>query len=139
MTAGRVGGYSVACLVLTLCLTFKASPVYAQANLSWWPGTAVTLPEGAWGKGLFDPLRHGQTENLEWAIHPVLFALLPNLALKLSLNDLSEWRLATRASFSFPTPLLRFLTREGTGGILSPDPTIERSPSFSCHISHSVL
>ena len=93
-------------------------------NTPWSAGTAYTLPKGRWEKGLFQPLRYGQTERLEWATHPVLDLVMPNLRVKVAHRKFKGWDLATRWGFHYPTPLLRLVRRWDIGGLISPDPDI---------------
>ncbi|MCH7939423.1 MAG: hypothetical protein IID13_06730 [Candidatus Marinimicrobia bacterium] len=94
----------------------------------WYSGTARLLPEGRKVSGLFEPLRYGRSERLEWSLNPVLALVIPNMAVKLARNELGGWQRAWRISGHYPTLLLRTLTREGTAGLLAPDPTIPQVP-----------
>jgi hypothetical protein len=91
-------------------------PWFSSSN-----GSAQLLPKGRWTIGLFQPLRYGASQRVELSAHPLLFPLLPNLSLKWSHHPAGPWLIASRHSFYDPTPLLRFLRREGTGGIVSPE------------------
>jgi hypothetical protein len=103
-------------------------PVVPADNAPWWTGTAYTLPAGRWEKGLFQPLRYGQTERLEWATHPVLNLVVPNLRVKVAHREFKGWSLATRHGFHYPTPLLRLVRRPGIGGLISPERDIPDIP-----------
>ena len=74
--------------------------------------------------GLFGPLRYGVDDSLEVELHPILTFLTPHLAVKKQLQDIGSWNFAIRQSLSYPTPLLRILSRGGIGGILPPDSEI---------------
>ncbi len=102
--------------------------VLEARNAPWSAGTAYTLPEGRWEKGLFQPLRYGQTERLEWATHPVLNLVVPNLRVKVAHREFRGWALATRHGFHYPTPLLRLVKRPGIGGLISPESDIPDIP-----------
>lgn len=113
---------------LATILLLSGNLILAQENRPWWSGSAYTLPQGRWEIGLFQPLRYGQTDRLEWSTHPVLNLVIPNLTVKLAHGDKAGWVVASRHSLRYPTPLLRLVAREGIGGILAPDPDIEKFP-----------
>ncbi len=100
----------------------------AQENRSWSAGTAYTIPQGRWETGLFQPVRYATTDLREWIVHPILFPVFPNIAIKQYWQDWRGGQLSYRLGFQYPTPLLRLLRREGTGGILAPDATIPKRP-----------
>jgi hypothetical protein len=87
-------------------------------------GTARVLPAGRVETGVFQPTRIGlsvRSVEAELSLHPLLFFVMPNVGAKLSLGRVGALRVATEQALSYPTPLLRLLSREGTGGILPPD------------------
>ena len=116
------------CSALVSSLLILASVSAASDNAPWSTGTAYTLPAGRWEKGLFQPLRYGQTERLEWATHPVLNLVVPNLRVKVAHREFKGWTLATRHGFHYPTPLLRLVRRPGIGGLISPEDDIPDIP-----------
>ncbi|UCH63226.1 MAG: hypothetical protein JSU77_01890 [Fidelibacterota bacterium] len=115
-------------IALVCSLLMLASASMASDNASWSSGTAYTLPSGRWEKGLFQPLRYGQTGRLEWATHPVLNLVVPNLRIKVAHREFKGWSLATRHGFHYPTPLLRLVKRPGIGGLISPESDIPEIP-----------
>ncbi len=88
---------------------------------NWSSGTAYLLPAGRWEIGIFQALRYGYSESLEFSTHPLAFFLMPNLNAKWSHGFYKGFKIATRHSLYYPTPLLRTISREGTGGIISPE------------------
>ncbi|MFC1480806.1 hypothetical protein ACFL6E_00995 [Candidatus Neomarinimicrobiota bacterium] len=103
-------------------------PLSAQENRNWSAGTAYTIPQGRRETGLFQPLRNATTNTREWIIKPIIFPVFPNIAYK---QQLQQWRggqLSYKLGFQYPTLLLRMIRKEGTGGILAPDPTIPQMP-----------
>jgi hypothetical protein len=109
-------------LIVTLAITALLVPVGAQARPARWStGTAHTLPKGRLEVGLFQPLRYGATDSFELSTHPLLNAVMPNWAVKTSVFDAGEWSAAVSHGVHYPTPLLRLLSREGTGGVLPSD------------------
>lgn len=87
----------------------------------WTSGTAYTMPAGRWEVGLFQSLRHAGSESVEWSTHPLAFFLIPNLSVKWSHGSQNGFQIATRHSLTYPTPLLRLLSRKGIGGLISPE------------------
>jgi hypothetical protein len=87
----------------------------------WSSGSAYILPVGRIEVGLFQPLRYGFSNSLEFSTHPLVNILMPNFKVKWSHNFVKKITVATQHSFYYPTPLLRTIAREGTGGIISPE------------------
>ena len=110
---------------LCLCTLFAgllAAPAHAGAGTT--HGTASVLADGEWEVGLYAPLRRGMGDGLEVSIHPLIAILSPHLAVKKVWKPEGEWMVASRHSLMYPTPLLRSLAREGTGGIIVADAVI---------------
>ena len=101
-------------------LAWAGTAIRAE-NVIWNSAAAHTLPKGRWEIGLFQPLRYGQTDHLEWSTHPIMNLVIPNLSVKIAHGDGAGWQLATRHQLHYPTPLLRLVSREGTGGLIAPD------------------
>ncbi|MEE9167751.1 MAG: hypothetical protein V3U24_09890 [Candidatus Neomarinimicrobiota bacterium] len=126
------------CRKIFALLLLTATVAAPAAEREWSTGTAHTLPRGRYEIGLFQPLRYGQTEYVEWSTHPILFIKMPNIRVKISHSTFSGWKVATRHSLVYPTPLLRLLRVKGfgiqaladmdVGGIISDDPTIPQIP-----------
>lgn len=116
MNGRRVRPMVVTVVLWAACI----SAVWAE-NAAWSSGAAHTLPKGRWEVGLFQPLRYGQTDRLEWSTHPIMNLVIPNLSVKIAHGDRAGWQLATRYQLHYPTPLLRLVSREGTGGLIAPD------------------
>ena len=89
--------------------------------LNWSSGTAYSLPAGRIEVGMFQPLRYGLSESLEMSIHPLVGILMPNFSLKWSHNRFGGFTFATRHSLTYPTFLLRTISKEGIGGMISPE------------------
>ena len=87
-------------------------------------GTAETLKEGRWEMGLFQPLRWGVAEGLELSTYPLTSFVSPNLELKRAYKKRGNVRMASSFGITYPTYLLRLLSREGTAGIFPPDAEI---------------
>ncbi len=114
------------CRGLTIVLTAFAlalltTDASAQIREEWSGRRAETVSKGRWEVGIFAPLRYGLTDDVELAAHPLAFFVVPNLTAKVSWTDDRPWRIGTRHGVHYPTPLLRMLSREGSGGILPAD------------------
>ncbi len=85
------------------------------------PGTAYTLPAGRFEVGLFGPLRWGLSDDLELSAHPLWFFTWPAVTAKKQLYHGGRLTVATSHSLEIPTPFLRLIQVEGTGGIIPTD------------------
>lgn len=83
--------------------------------------TALTVGEDRVEVGVFAPLRYGLTDRLELSTHPLWFLVAPNLEARVGWLDRGGFALASAHAILYPTPLMRLLSREGTGGIVPPD------------------
>ncbi len=108
------------CFVIYLTV-LNVGPLFAQDSLpsqrNWSNGTAYLLPQGRFEVGIFQPLRYGIKDNVELSVFPIMFFVDPNITVKWKQNE----GVATRHSFYYPTPILRLMTKEGTGGLISPE------------------
>lgn len=120
-------------VISILILLFLSSVIYGQNTNTriWSEGSAYILPKKRVEIGLFQPLRYGQSERFEWSTHPIYFFIIPNFNLKWSHNYYNDFAIATRYSAYYPTLLMRTISREGTGGIISPEFDIPHMLGFS--------
>ena len=114
-------------MIVCAAVMATAAPSPGEPHI-WTSKRAHTLAQGRWEKGLFDYLRYGHTDRLEWATHPVLALAVPNLKVKIGYGTYREWRIAAQYAVHYPTPLMRVLRREGIGGVIAPDPDIDDIP-----------
>jgi len=85
------------------------------------PGTAYTLPAGRFEVGVFGPLRWGFSDTLELSAHPVWFFTWPGVTAKKQLYHGGRLTVASSHSLEVPTPFLRLIQVEGTGGLIPTD------------------
>lgn len=109
-------------LLCALFVGLLSLPAHAGAGTT--HGTATVLEDGEWEVGMYAPVRRGMGDGLELSIHPLIALLSPHLAVKKTWSPRGEWDVGSRHSLMYPTPLLRNLAREGTGGIIVADATI---------------
>jgi hypothetical protein len=115
----------IACSVGMLISFFVVQSAFSQApaqfHKNWLSGTAFLLPEGRMEIGIFQPLRYGWSRSIEFSIHPLAAFIIPNLSIKWSHGQKSGHIYATRHSITYPTLLLRTVSKEGIGGLISPE------------------
>ncbi|MBU1243233.1 hypothetical protein KJ612_08530 [Myxococcota bacterium] len=99
-------------------------PRFEPATRRFSPGTAYTLPAGRFETGVFGPLRYGLTDDLELSAHPLWFFVWPGVTAKKQWMHHGAWTIATSHSLEVPTPFLRLIQVDGTGGIIPTDNTI---------------
>ena len=92
--------------------------IYAQ-DKNWSSGTAYSLNKGQWETGLFQPLRYGLSDSRDIAIHPFFAIMIPNFLIKQSWKEINGWKISSRHSANYPTPLLRSITGSGKFKIVS--------------------
>ena len=85
---------------------------------NWTAGTAHTSPKGTMEVGLFNPLKYAVSDDTELATFPIDNLLFPNLAIKHQWKQNASWAFASQHSLSYPSLLLKTISREGSGGIL---------------------
>ena len=115
-----VSGSVVLLLYFLVGQSILAQPI-DQIHSNWYSGTALILPPGRMEIGIFQPLRYGWSKSIEFTIHPLAAFIIPNLSLKWSHGQRSQYFYATRHSISYPTLLLRTVSKEGIGGLISPE------------------
>ena len=111
-------------IIILLCLVQFS---WAFSNFT---NTAFNLKEGQYQVGIFSPLDYGYSDSLQLSTHPLLFFVMPNFDVKWLHSGFEGWQWASEHRFFAPTYLLRVLTREGTGGIISPEFDIPQMVAF---------
>jgi len=108
--------------IVVLCFSLFSSVASAGAGTT--HGTASVLEKGEWELGMYAPLRRGIGNGIELSMHPLVALRSPHLALKKAWQTDGDWQITSRHSLLYPTPLLRTLSKEGTGGIIVADAVI---------------
>lgn len=98
------------------------------------PGTARTVAPGRAELGVFGPLRLGLTGQVELSLHPALALVAPHLDATVAWGEALGLELASRHGLLYPTPLMRLLSREGTGGLVPHDVTYPHLLATSHHL-----
>ena len=79
--------------------------------------SAYLLEKGDHEIGLFQPLRWGYSENIEFSTHPILMFTMPNFSLKIKYE---KYGITSRHRFVYPTPLMRIFQKKGMFGLITP-------------------
>ncbi|MBN1481040.1 hypothetical protein EH223_01100 [candidate division KSB1 bacterium] len=110
-----------ALLVFSINLSGQSLDVINLGWQNWSIGTAQVLPQQRVEIGVFQPLRYGYSEKMEFSVHPLLFFVAPNFDIKRKHAEIGGISLASLHGLSYPTWLMRLLAREGIGGLISPE------------------
>jgi hypothetical protein len=133
-TAMKIARHRLIIILLSGLILGSAILAQEENTRLWSAGSAYLLPQKRVEIGLFQPLRYGYSKNIEWSSHPLYFFIIPNFSLKWSHGFYRNFALTTRHSLFYPTVLLRALSREGTGGIISPEFNIPHMLAFNNEI-----
>lgn len=109
---------SLLILVFTITAVTAQEPDPGPSNSS---GTAYLMPAHTWECGINQPYRHRLSPKIELFTYAFKFPLSPNAGIKVGLGQKGNFLLASEHALNFPTPLLNVISREGIGGVLSPE------------------
>lgn len=84
-------------------------------------GTARMPEAGRVEVGVLAPLRWAPSDGAELSLHPLAFFVAPHADVKLGWGEPGGVALATVHGLAYPTPLMRLLARQGTGGLVPDD------------------
>jgi hypothetical protein len=110
----------LAALLTALFLAVAPRPASATDFAA---GSARLLDPGRFEVGVFGSLRYGLTDRVELSTHPLWLFVAPNVEAKIRWGAPAAFEVASTHALLYPTPLMRLLAREGTGGLLPPDVT----------------
>ncbi len=111
------------------------APLLSRADTAEWSSdTARVLPARRLEVGVFAPLRLGIRDRYEISIHPGWALVAPHLDGKIAWLRWRTLSLASAHGIIYPTPLVRLLSREGTGGIVPADVTFPHVIGTSHHL-----
>ena len=79
--------------------------------------SAHLLEKGNSEIGLFQPLRWGYSENIEFSTHPISMFTMPNFSVKIRHE---KYGITSRHRFVYPTPLMRIFQKKGKFGLITP-------------------
>ncbi len=111
------------------------APLLASADTAEWSAdTARVLPDRRLEVGVFAPLRLGIRDRYEISLHPGWALVAPQVDGKIAWLRWRSLSLASAHGVLYPTPLMRLLSREGTGGIVPADVTYPHIIATSQHL-----
>ncbi len=117
-------------IFLTVIIISSISLSNAQ-TVKWSNNTADVLEQGRKEIGIFAPFKTGLKNNSEIAVHPILFFIIPNVTYKKQWKSTENYRFSSTHTFTYPTFLLKMLSRNGAGGILPATSTIPQLFKFN--------
>ena len=113
---------SILCILLFLSETLiNAQNLALPVRDRWSSNTAYLMPSGKWESGIFQPLRYGLNNKLEIHSNSIVLPLIPNAGIKIALGSRDGFVFASDHIFSSPTIFLKFVSRKGIGGLISPE------------------
>lgn len=104
---------------IILIFAFLSNFVYSQKIEQVSGKTAFIIPAKSYEIGIFQPLKIGIAHEYEISTHPIAFFVSPNLQVKRYLKEWRRFCISTQHTIYYPTPLLKMIAREGTGGIIA--------------------
>jgi hypothetical protein len=88
---------------------------------TWSFNTAYLMPAHKWECGLYQPFRYGLSNKLEIHANAIIFPLIPNAGIKIALGSRNGFVFASDHFISSQTVFLKVVSREGIGGLISPE------------------
>jgi hypothetical protein len=125
---------SILCLLIICCVNV----LHAQDKSlleKWSYNTAYLMRAGKWESGIVQPFRYGINNKLEIRSNILMCPLIPNAGIKVALGSKKDFVFSSEHLLSIPSPFLNFISRSGTGGLISP----EYSFSFIMAVSNSLV
>lgn len=125
-------------LIISISILFIAGILHAQDEpllKKWSYNSAYLMPAGKWESGIFQPFRYGINQKLEVYTNVLMLPFIPEAGAKIAWGNKSDFDIASEHSLSTPTPFLNFISRKGTGGLISP----EYDFSFILSVSNSII
>ncbi len=110
-------------IIMSFLILFaiQAFPQNSSQENRWSYNSSYLMRAGKWESGLLQPFRYGISDKLEISTNALILPVLPNAGIKLSLGERCGFRLASEHSLSVPSVFLNFVSRKGTGGLISPE------------------
>ncbi len=127
-------------LPVALALGLVSAPPEAKAQTAHFaPDTARTLGKGRAEAGVFQRLRIGLSDRVELAAHPLVLFAAPHVGAKVRWTEGTTTTISTRHTADWPTPLMSYLAKEGTLGLLPPDEEVPQILGTSHHVLVSMV
>ncbi len=110
--------------LVVFTITLLCNNLNAQDSLQfkyWTAETAITIPKHRFELGIFDESRYGLTDNCEISSHLIKSFLMPTIKIKKYWGNYKGLIIATQHGLFYPSPFMRTVAMEGTGGLISPE------------------
>lgn len=117
-------------IIFLSSLPLSAFDTLGLQDQTWSIGTAELLPQRRVEIGVFQPLRYGVSDKLEFSTHPLLFFVMPNFDIKWAHGKYGGFKIASAHGFTYPSMLMNLVAKEGIGGLISPEFDIPHILSF---------
>jgi hypothetical protein len=88
---------------------------------TWSFNTAYLMPAHKWECGIYQPFRYGLSNKLEIHANAIILPLIPNAGIKVALGSHDGFVFASDHFISSQTIFLNVVSREGIGGLISPE------------------
>ncbi len=125
-------------LILILIVLFSLKIVGNQKTTTIWnTGQADTIEKGRFEVGIFQPLKYGFTNSIEFSTYPLVNFIMPNFSIKKNYLKKYKWSLSSEHFISYPTLLLKLISKKGVGGLL-PSTAKENIPQ-QIYTEHSIM
>ena len=88
---------------------------------TWSFNTAYLIPAHKWECGIYQPFRYGLSNKLEIHANAIILPLIPNAGIKIALGSRDGFVFASDHFISSQTIFMKVVSREGIGGLISPE------------------
>jgi hypothetical protein len=88
---------------------------------TWSFNSAFLMPAHKWECGIYQPFRYGLSNKLEIHANAIILPLIPNAGIKVALGSRDGFVFASDHFISSQTIFLNVVSREGIGGLISPE------------------
>jgi len=126
----RILIYVYVAFILLSSFSLVAADVMGLNWQTWSVGTTELLPPRRVEVGVFQPLRYGFSDKLEFSVHPLLFFVMPNFDVKWAHGEMGGFKIASVHGITYPSLLMKLMAKEGIGGFISPEFDIPHIFSF---------
>jgi hypothetical protein len=108
-------------IILFMGILQSVNVAFSQKHI-WSDGSAQTIAQQRFETGIIlTPARYGVTDSLEITTNLVWEYFVPTLGVKNFWGSYDGFLISSAHSIYSPTPFLRFVSKEKTGGLLPPD------------------
>lgn len=106
--------------ILWICCVFNVT-AQTDAVFRSYAHTSDLIPKGNFRYSLFSNMEYGLTDNVTIEAHPIWMFLSPSVEVKWGILNKNGKAFSIYHGIACPTPILSIVSREGTGGFISPE------------------